>query len=358
MLTITPTATGATTTPPRSRLTNDPAAAFAALSTVEQLARIEDLARQALPLYGLPSTSKITLLNYSENATWLIRPPGGPRRVLRINRPGYHPRVNIASELEWVSAIKRDTPIVTAEPLPALDGEYIQHIWHPGVPEPRNCVLMTFVEGTEPDDTNRLATFELLGEVTARLHAHVVSWKPSRPMRRFRWDFETILGPHAPWGHWQNGLDMTPAIRRHLQRVIPVLRKHSDRVGTGKTRFGLIHADLRAANLLVNNGTVAAIDFDDCGYSWFIYDLAAALSFIETHPELPAMIESWLRGYAKVRKLSPVELDEIDTFIMMRRLQLVAWIGTHSDTAQAQTATPGFTEATCTLAERYLSAKT
>ena len=63
-------------------------AAFAALPTRHQLRRVEQLARQALPLFGLPPDSGIKLLNYSENATYLITPPTGPRRVLRINRPG------------------------------------------------------------------------------------------------------------------------------------------------------------------------------------------------------------------------------------------------------------------------------
>ena len=110
------------------------AAAFAQLPTKAQLARVEKLVRQALPLYGLSPDSGVKLLSYSENATYLVRPPGGPRRVLRINRPGYHPRANIASELAWVQAIRRDTPIVTAEPIPSLDGEYIQLVWHPAVP--------------------------------------------------------------------------------------------------------------------------------------------------------------------------------------------------------------------------------
>ncbi|MDR0902921.1 MAG: phosphotransferase [Opitutaceae bacterium] len=332
-----------------------PARPFATLPVGRQLARIEQLARQALPLYGLPSASEIRLLNYSENATWLIRPPGGPARVLRINRPGYHPRANIASELEWVLAIRRDTPIITAGPIPALDGEYIQHIWHPGVPEPRNCVLFTFVEGSEPDESNRRAAFELLGEVTARLHAHVVSWKPSRPMRRFRWDFDTMLGPAGHWGRWQQGTGVTPAIQRHLARTIPVLRRRSGAIGFTKNRFGLIHADLRAANLLVKDGAVAAIDFDDCGYSWFIYDLASALSFIEMTPEAPALIDAWLRGYSKIRALSKTEIAAIDTFVMMRRLLLLAWIGSHADTAQAQTVAPGYAEGTAALADRYLS---
>lgn len=333
-------------------------AAFAALPTKAQLRRVEQLARQALPLFGLHPASAIKLLNYSENATYLITPPAGSsekeRRVLRINRPGYHPRNYILTELSWVRALKRDTAIITAEPLPGLDGEYVQHVWHPAVPEPRHCVLMTFVEGTEPDDSNRLASFALLGETTAQLHRHAAGWKPDHPVLRERWDFDTMLGPDGHWGRWENGLGMTPAKKKHLARVLPVIRRRVDKIGYDRGRFGLIHADLRAANLLVHEGKVAVIDFDDCGHSWFIYDLAAALSFIETHPDVPAYIDAWLGGYTRQRRLSKQEIAEIPTFIMLRRMLLVAWIGSHADTAQAQAMGPKYTADTCDLADTYL----
>jgi Ser/Thr protein kinase RdoA (MazF antagonist) len=330
--------------------------AFAALPTNAQLRRVEHLARHALPLYGLPPASALRLLNYSENATYLVTPPAPtPPRVLRVNRPGYHPRPYIATELAWVQALRRDTAITTAEPLPGLDGELIQHVWHPAVPEPRHCVLMSFVPGTEPDDSNRLAAFSLLGEVTAQLHLHAFAWKPPHPVLRERWDFDAMLGDRPLWGRWQDGLGMTPAIRRHLARAIAVLRPRIESLGTSRARFGLIHADLRAANLLVHEGQVAVIDFDDCGHSWFIYDLAAALSFIETHPEVPACIDAWLSGYTRQRRLSKQEIAEIPTFIMLRRLLLVAWIGSHADTAQAQAMGPRYTTDTCDLADAYLA---
>ncbi len=330
-------------------------ATFAALPTRAQLRRVEQLARQALPLFALSPGSQIKLLNYSENATYLIHPPDGIRRVLRINRPGYHPRAHIASELAWVNALKRDTGIITAEPIAGRDGEYVQYVWHPAVPEPRHCVLISFVEGREPDETNRVACFELLGGVTAQLHRHATAWKPSQSIQRHRWDFDAMLGPRALWGRWQNGLGMTSTKRLLLARVLPVLQKRISRIGFATERFGLIHADLRAANLLVHQDRVAVIDFDDCGHSWFIYDLAAALSFIETHPELCAYIESWLRGYTRVRKLSKLEIEEIPSFIMLRRLLLVAWIGSHADTVQAQAMGPAFTDDTCAMADKYLT---
>jgi hypothetical protein len=39
---------------------------------------------------------------------------------------------------------------------------------------------------------------------------------------------------------------------------------------------------------------------------------------------------------------------------MLRRLLLVAWIGSHADTAQAQAMGPNYTIDTCALADAYL----
>jgi len=333
-------------------------AEFAALSTPRQLRRVQQLAHRAPALYGLPSDSEISLLNYSENATYLVRPPGRPPLVLRINRPGYHPRSHIASELEWVRALCRDTPVKTAAPIAGRDGEFIQHIWHPCVPEPRNCVLMSFLPGTEPDDSNRMAAFALLGETTARLHLHAASWKPATAVKRHRWDFDAMLGPRPLWGKWQHGLGMTPAKKRHLSRLVTALRPKVEAIGETRPRFGLIHADLRAANILVHQGEVSVIDFDDCGFSWFIYDLAAALSFLETHPDVPAYVDAWLTAYQRIRPLSRAEIAAIDSFILLRRMLLVAWIGSHADTPHAKAMGPEFTDATCHLAENHLSRHT
>ncbi len=56
------------------------------------------------------------------------------------------------------------------------------------------------------------------------------------------------------------------------------------RTARGRERFGLVHADIRLANLLVDGEHVRVIDFDDCGFSWFMYDFATTVSFIEDHP--------------------------------------------------------------------------
>lgn len=126
--------------------------------------------------------------------------------------------------------------------------------------------------------------------------------------------------------------------------------------GTGQKVFGLIHADLRLANLMVDAQGLWAIDFDDCGFGWWIYDLASALSFIETDPRLPDLIARWCEGYARVAPLQAVDRAMIPAMIFLRRVLLTAWLATRADSDTAQSlGGPAYTTGTLQLAEGFLT---
>ena len=103
---------------------------------------------------------------------------------------------------------------------------------------------------------------------------------------------------------------------------------------------------MRLANLLISNNTTRLIDFDDCGMGWFMYDFAAGISFMEDNVQVPALKDAWVRGYRKKRQLTPEDEFEIDTFIVMRRLALLAWIGSHREVDTAKELAPNFAKVT------------
>jgi Ser/Thr protein kinase RdoA (MazF antagonist) len=49
------------------------------------------------------------------------------------------------------------------------------------------------------------------------------------------------------------------------------------RLGDGTDQFGLIHADLHLDNALFWRDDVRIIDFDDCGFGYWLYDIAVSL---------------------------------------------------------------------------------
>ena len=198
--------------------------------------------------------------------------------------------------------------------------------------------------------------FAPLGEITAHLHLQSRQWTPPPGFTRKRWDVETILGADPHWGHWRQAQGLDAAGEALLARATERLAADLTAYGTGPETFGLIHADLRLANLMVDGDRLTAIDFDDCGFGWWAYDLAAALSFIETDPRLPDLIAAWVEGYSRVAPLRPEDRAMIPSLIFLRRVLLTAWLATRadSDTAQALGG-PDYTQGTLELAERYLT---
>jgi Ser/Thr protein kinase RdoA (MazF antagonist) len=315
------------------------------------------IARDALRQHGFGPETRLTLLSVSENATYAVDDPTtGERTVLRVHRPGYHSLAAIKSELSWIRAVRAGRVVDTPDVLPAPDGRLVVSARHPDG-ETRHAVRFAWCPGIEPAGERLVDDFHQLGAIAARLHAHARSWQRPAGFTRLRWDHAGALGPTGHWGRWQDGLGVGGAESAVLGRLDVVLARRLTAFGTGPDRFGLVHADMRLANLLVavERSGVTVIDFDDCGFSWFMYDLGASLSFIEDDPRVPELIDAWATGYRTVAPLTAAEDAELATFVLFRRLLLVAWVGSHADTELAHSLGAQFTATSCDLAEKYLS---
>ena len=268
--------------------------------------QIDQLAVRALGRYGLSAASTVRLINISENVTYRVDDPStGGRWALRVHRDGYHSRRAIASELAWVRALRESGTIATPAPVKGLDGDVIQTLALEGA-LPRNVVLFKWEHGVEPASTD-VAGFEKLGETAACMHQHVRGWQRPPWFERFTWDFETTLGAQPHWGRWRDGLGMTPEIERVLAETVAVIEKRLATLGKSPAVFNLVHGDMRLANLLVDGPNVKVIDFDDCGFSWFLYDCATTVSFFEDSPEVPELLAAWVRGYRRLASLTAEE---------------------------------------------------
>ncbi|HVJ32134.1 MAG TPA: phosphotransferase [Terriglobia bacterium] len=322
----------------------------------DHLARIGRLAEAVLPRYGFSPHARATLINHSENATYRIDDPTRENpTILRVHRHGYHSEQAIRSELQWLAALGRHDGIVTSQAIPARDGSLIQSVASSELPEPRHAVVFTFLSGQEPSEDDLLGPFERLGTVSAYMHDQARHWRLPAGFTRQVWDHDGALGQRAIWGRWQAGLGMTQAAEQLFARLSDTIRRRLEKFGRAQDRFGLVHADIRLANLLVEGDVTKVIDFDDCGFGWFLYDIGTALSFIEHRADVPELVDAWLRGYRRVATLSAEEEAEIPTFIMLRRLLLVAWIGSHHETDLARSLGAAYTEGSCDLAESYLA---
>jgi Ser/Thr protein kinase RdoA (MazF antagonist) len=329
---------------------------FARLPHARQLECLLELATAAIGSYALPPEVSTSLINLSENATYRVEDPASGRRwALRVHRDGYHSRRGIESELSWLMDLRNTGVVLTPVPVRGRNNELIQVVGHPTMPRPRHVVLFEWETGAEPGiGEDLIAPFETLGEVTARMHIHARNWKRPAGFERHVWDFETSIGDRPHWGRWRDGMGIDAAKLALFGRTVELIGRRLERYGQAPERFGLVHGDLRLANLLIDGRIVKVIDFDDSGFSWFMYDAATPVSFYEHEPQVPDLVAAWLKGYKKVTALPAADEAEIPTFIMLRRLLLVAWIGSHSETELAQSMGVQYSEDTMPLCEAYL----
>lgn len=319
------------------------------------LARLKSGLQAKAGQWGVNEGAELSLLTISENATFrLDDAQSGRKLIIRVHRPDYHSEDQILSELAWIDALRRDGVVETPKPVPTVDGALLT-TFSDGETE-RQAVAFEFMSGKEPDAESDLTKwYARLGEINARLHEHSRRWARPKSFDRKTWNFDTIIGEGAYWGDWRIALGLTPDGKAILERAHAALKAATDDYGMGEDRFGLVHCDMRAANLLVDGDRLGVIDFDDCGMSWFAYDFPAAISFIEAEPYVPELQAAWLDGYRTVAPFAKEHEDALPMFITLRRMQLTAWIASHAETPTAQFMGTGFTDGTVALAERYLS---
>jgi Ser/Thr protein kinase RdoA (MazF antagonist) len=315
----------------------------------------ESWLEQALSLYDLPPNATVRLISRSENEIYKIEGPSGRRWALRVQRQGYQSKNALASEIAWLVALRKDGVVATPVPIAGRDGEWVQRVHFGGAAGARNVVLFAWEDGHQPTVSMDLRQcLKSLGAITAKMHAHSAAWQRPEGFERFTWDFEAALGESARWGRWRDGLGMNATRLDLFGRTVDLIRDRLARYGRGPDRFGLAHCDLRLANLLLHEGAVKVIDFDDCGFSWYMYDAATLMSFYEHLPGAPGLVEHWLEGYRTVRTVTKAEEEEIPTFVMLRRLLLVAWVGSHVEADLARSLGVSYTDQTVGLCSAYL----
>jgi Ser/Thr protein kinase RdoA (MazF antagonist) len=319
---------------------------------------LDGVVRAALERYDFSPEATVTLVNVSENSTFRVDDPeSGRRAALRVSRPDYHSKEAIESELAWMAALREAGIVDPAVPIAARDGTLVTAVEVDTGP-PRHVVLFDWISGEEPgaDGDDLVPKFRLLGTLAAGMVLHAISWRRPPWFTRYTIDYEVALGPNALWGCWQDSLGMGREELDILTRVDAEILRRLTEYGKAPERFGLAHSDLRLANLLVAGDRIHVIDFDDCGTTWYMYDFATAVSFIEDDPRVPELMAAWVDGYNDRRPLSRADEEIIPTLVMFRRMLLVGWVGSHHEyAAEAAELGAGYTAGTCELAEAYLS---
>jgi Ser/Thr protein kinase RdoA (MazF antagonist) len=197
------------------------------------------------------------------------------------------------------------------------------------VPEPRICALFRWVPGRFVRDGLMPRHLEQVGRLTARLQDHAQSFQPPPGFTRPRIDdIPATRAAVVPLVAEVRPPGDVALVEAALDRVAATL----DGLGHGPDTYGLIHSDLHQWNYLFHQGQVRLLDFDDCGYGPFLYDLAVTTFEVEHYPNFPELRAALLAGYEATRSLSTDPETVLTTLAQLRRIQNLIWdIGLKDD---------------------------
>ncbi|MEM7583892.1 MAG: amino acid adenylation domain-containing protein [Acidobacteriota bacterium] len=280
--------------------------------------RIDEV-RRRLEDYGLDEAD-VVRAGEGVHTTFRADTADGRRYLFRIY--GEHDAATVDSECRWLESLRRETGLRVPEPISGPEGFVTSWAREPA---PRPAALFGWVDGEPLAATADPSAYRRLGELMARLHRHGQSFRKPPGFARPRYDLERLLGSCHVLGDGAGERFFTAAESERLDEAAAEARQRLAELGEERDAFGLIHGDLQVTNYLLHEGEAGAIDFADCGWGYYLYDMVTALLPLWGRGEHPAAQEALLNGYRQIRPVSAAHLECLEPMLVARALYVLRW---------------------------------
>ena len=289
--------------------------------------------RGALRRYGFDEGSTLELVKYRENYVFRLTEPMGASFAVRLHRAGYHNDAEIRTELAYLRALG-ERGLSVPELVPTVNGELVCLV-DTEVGETFYLDVQKWLEASQPlgdvaeaiDGTCTLEpeAFRRLGVLVAELHHHTSSIGRTPGFERRAWDAEGLAGDTPLWGDPLAVAELSHGQAVLLAGAMTKLRGDLETLGTAADRYGVIHADLTLENVLVQDGRLIAIDFDDFGEGWHLFDLVTVLFFFVPHPRYEDYRRALVEGYRSARQVTDSFFEAWDAMLLARGTTYLGW---------------------------------
>lgn len=294
------------------------------------------LARDVLGRWNL-RVKGLSWLGYSHNAVFKVSAADGDY-VLRLQLSGRVKAAELRSELQWLRAIRRNTDLLAPFPRSVvIDGkkDLLVSVDHPQLPSIVYGCLFEYAPGLIKSASEMsLDDVFQIGVYLGKLHT-AGQFRPPSDFSRPRLDWEGLFGERSPYHSGENAhVAQSQVFAQTAARVQAVMRG----LGPGTDEFGLIHADLLAKNILFYESGTAALDFEYCGWGYYLYDLAPLLWQFKGERADDERLETALwSGYISIRPQADARRELLEIFIAGRQLASCRWLAAnlHHPTVRA-----------------------
>jgi Ser/Thr protein kinase RdoA (MazF antagonist) len=270
------------------------------------------LAREAATRYDIPAPAHCELVSRGTNDIYELH-TAGARFSIRVARANWRTDENLAHQHALAIHLAAHA-IPVAAPLRAHDGSTIFRVEAPEGTRP--IALFPWLPGVvlaEVLDEDRATTF---GALVGRMHEAVGSFRPD-----WAHPIDDIGIIRARLALLQEMIAHRNGEAAFYESIVSSTAEAFANIDGAQVARGFIHGDVHLENAIVSNdGTIALIDFDNCGEDFLAKELAS-FTWRNTYIGLSESINEAFRvGYENVRPLSPEEAQLAPLFELMRNL--------------------------------------
>ncbi|GIP34714.1 phosphotransferase enzyme family protein [Paenibacillus sp. J2TS4] len=259
------------------------------------------IAADALSHYEVPSPT-IAFIRHNENLTYKITDgSSGVSYLLRIHKPVHtglhglqHSKPGLNGGMELLQALGESSGLNVQKPVRNREGEFVTRM--------RNgdgavhCTMLQWLEGrdSQPEDfAPREAALRYGGQV-GMLHRFTSGYTPDpasgRPAYAGITENEAMLERLA-YGR-ERGI-FAPADFGRMSEAFQLINERLRGYPPAPDTWGIIHADINRANVIVTHQGFTLIDYCLYGYGYFLYDAAGGVLSVPSERR-----DDFMEGYA------------------------------------------------------------
>jgi Ser/Thr protein kinase RdoA (MazF antagonist) len=249
-------------------------------------------------------------LNSFENRVYEVECEDRTRVIAKFYRPGRWTREQILEEHRFLAELaEAEIPVCPTRPFP--DGETLKQIDH------ISYCLFQRTGGRAPDELDD-GMFERLGRLAARIHNVGAS---AVAQHRLRLTADSYAREDLLWLERRKAVPASLE-RRYLAAASAVADLAEARLRDVEEHR--IHGDLHLGNLLVRDGTLHVLDFDDMMVGPAVQDLWLLLP--GRGDEARRQREIFIEAYEQLRRFDRASLGLVEPLRGLRMIHYAAWL--------------------------------
>jgi len=288
--------------------------------------RLRRMVFEALKNYDL-DVRKVSLITNEQNGIFRVDADSGEKFIMRVSIPdGGHTVEQIKSEMLYLNALKEYPHINAPVPVQAKSGKWVVTVEVDGVPQPRHCVMFSWIPGVDLADRRSPETWYYFGLLSAQLHQFASQFTPPANFNIYIYDSIFAYSEDCVLLNPENRGHFTDEEFALLQHAIETVQADIDSLHRDTSQICVTHGDLHHWNVRIARGKLSPIDFEDLIWAHPIQDIATTLYYNRYDEQYDALLKSFKNGYETVNQFPETYPGQLETHMLARRLSLLNYV--------------------------------